>query len=268
MTTIQEVINCIPDMTRRPSLQSNGLLTVLPIVKKLQELKDELRKLSGGNETDFEEILSSLGLLKTAIEAIHIPDPIPFPDSVNVRLHKKDLAAFPKPLSSVEVSNLSEIVSELKKLNRDISFPESIEVTSVKGIHFQKEILDLLKHLKYITDDADHPVSVRLSDGDKFIKALDHHGQIISHHGGGGGSPHMIRDMDDILAPYHINDIDDDVSPFYYGFEDKEGKVYLLKETVATGANTYRYFKSNSDYAANWAARASKTYGLFNDVFN
>lgn len=68
---------------------------------------------------------------------------------------------------------------------------------------------------------------------------------------------------------YGINDIDESNSPvFYYGFENKEGKWYILKEDKTISTNpTYRYSKGTTDYSTNWTNRSSLTYGTFNNTF-
>jgi hypothetical protein len=69
------------------------------------------------------------------------------------------------------------------------------------------------------------------------------------------------------LGGYFISDKDDDASPNYFGFQDRDGNYYFLKETISAGADTYRYWAGSGDYATDWAARATKTYGYFKDIF-
>ncbi len=80
-----------------------------------------------------------------------------------------------------------------------------------------------------------------------------------------GGS--TLSAQQDTLDQYKISDVDDDVSPNYYGFIDKAGNYYFLQETVAVGANTYRYWKGSGNYAVDWAARVAKVYDYFNVIF-
>lgn len=70
-----------------------------------------------------------------------------------------------------------------------------------------------------------------------------------------------------ILEGYYISDKDDDASPNYYGFLDKNGNWYIIKETVSAGADTYRYAKGSTNYTTNWTNRASLSYDYFNTVF-
>jgi hypothetical protein len=80
-----------------------------------------------------------------------------------------------------------------------------------------------------------------------------------------------VRASDDILASYKCADVDADASPNYYGFVDKDGNWYILKETISAGADTYRYAKGGSGYdtavTGAWATRASLTYGYFHNIF-
>lgn len=69
------------------------------------------------------------------------------------------------------------------------------------------------------------------------------------------------------LAEYKIADKDDDASPNYYGFTDKDGNWYILKETISAGADTYRYIKGTSDYMTNWTGRAGLSYDYYYNIF-
>ena len=63
---------------------------------------------------------------------------------------------------------------------------------------------------------------------------------------------------------YKISEIDDASSPAYYGFVDKTGAWFVMKED-SSGA--YRYVKGNSNFSSNWTNRASLTYGYFDEIF-
>ncbi|HHD92284.1 MAG TPA: hypothetical protein ENL06_01500 [Candidatus Portnoybacteria bacterium] len=65
-----------------------------------------------------------------------------------------------------------------------------------------------------------------------------------------------------IIDIYHISDIDDS-SPAYYGFVDKDGNWYIMKEDTGT----YRYCKGTTDYSTNWSNRASLTYDYYDNIF-
>lgn len=62
---------------------------------------------------------------------------------------------------------------------------------------------------------------------------------------------------------YKISEIDDS-SPSYYGFVNKNGEWFIMKEE-ATGA--YRYTKGDSGFSTNWAIRAGLSYGYFDSIF-
>lgn len=63
---------------------------------------------------------------------------------------------------------------------------------------------------------------------------------------------------------YNITDLDDS-SPAYYGFVNKTGAWFIMKEDATTGA--YRYTKGTSGYSTNWTSRASLSYDYFDNVF-
>lgn len=62
---------------------------------------------------------------------------------------------------------------------------------------------------------------------------------------------------------YKITDLDDS-SPAYYGFVDKTGNWFIMKED-SSGA--YRYTKGASSYSTNWTGRAGLSYDYFDNVF-
>ena len=62
---------------------------------------------------------------------------------------------------------------------------------------------------------------------------------------------------------YKISQIDDS-SPAYYGFVDKNGAWFIMKED---SSGNYRYTKGASSFSTNWTNRASLTYDLFDVIF-
>jgi len=62
---------------------------------------------------------------------------------------------------------------------------------------------------------------------------------------------------------YKISQIDD-ASPAYYGFVNKAGAWFIMKED---SSGNYRYTKGASSFSTNWTNRASLTYDYFNIIF-
>lgn len=62
---------------------------------------------------------------------------------------------------------------------------------------------------------------------------------------------------------YKISDIDSS-SPAYYGFIDKTGRWFIMKEGAS---GDYRYVKGTSSYSTNWTGRAALSYNTFDAVF-
>ncbi len=62
---------------------------------------------------------------------------------------------------------------------------------------------------------------------------------------------------------YSITEIDDSGADTYYGFVNKDGAWFVLKDSDST----YRYAKGTSSFSTNWSDRASLTYDYFNNVF-
>lgn len=66
---------------------------------------------------------------------------------------------------------------------------------------------------------------------------------------------------------YKITEIDDDSTPAYYGFVNKDGAWFIMKEDPATTPN-YSYTRGDSNFSASWEDRAILTsYDYFDAVF-
>lgn len=68
---------------------------------------------------------------------------------------------------------------------------------------------------------------------------------------------------------YKISQLDDNGSTYiYFGYVNKDGAWYIQRETVSgVNAGDYRYYKGNSDFAANWSNRSGLAYDDFEDIF-
>ncbi len=66
---------------------------------------------------------------------------------------------------------------------------------------------------------------------------------------------------------YAITNVDDG-APSYYGYLNKNGAWYIMKEDADAG--NYRYAKGSVDFIVNWGNRKTDliTYGYFDDIFN
>ncbi len=62
---------------------------------------------------------------------------------------------------------------------------------------------------------------------------------------------------------YKITQLDDS-SPAYYGFLEKNGAWFIMKED---SSGNYRYTKGSSSFSTNWTDRASLTYNYFDVIF-
>lgn len=61
---------------------------------------------------------------------------------------------------------------------------------------------------------------------------------------------------------YKIAQLDDAV-PAFYGFTNKDGAWFIMKEA----SGDYRYTKGSSTFSTNWTNRASLTYDYFDNIF-
>lgn len=97
-------------------------------------------------------------------------------------------------VENVKVQNLGEAVSVLQDIFVAITGkeePETLKISNLNEIQFPKEIklskkvMDYLEKLDLLSADADKPIAVRLSDGEKFISELvKSNSQVIKTMGG------------------------------------------------------------------------------------
>ncbi len=53
----------------------------------------------------------------------------------------------------------------------------------------------------------------------------------------------------------------------YYGFLNRRGEWFIMRQTVSGVTSDYRFVKGDSAYTTAWAARESQTYDYFNTIF-
>lgn len=66
---------------------------------------------------------------------------------------------------------------------------------------------------------------------------------------------------------YGISEIDDAGTTFYYGFVNKDGAWYILKEDDTAGDLAYRYAKGVSGFSTAWTNRSTQSYDYFDNTF-
>lgn len=62
---------------------------------------------------------------------------------------------------------------------------------------------------------------------------------------------------------YYITDIDNSI-PSYYGYLDKDGNWYIIKEN---SDGSFRYVRGSGSFSSYWSSRSSLTYDYFDNVF-
>ncbi len=167
---------------------------ILDSLEKLKKIAEEPKEVSNLDEIKL-HLRTELKIVTQAIEAL--VKAIKIPDEIKV-------SNFPvqKEITipdTIQVANLSEITQQiegLRALINSIDFKPQIEVSTPEvripevrippfpkipapNIDFNPEIkidldrlLTALTPLKYLSDKAGKPLSVRLSDGERFVQAL------------------------------------------------------------------------------------------------
>jgi hypothetical protein len=176
------------------------LTPILESLDKLQKIAEEPKEVSNLDEIKLHlrnELNILMGNLKKMFGGLKIPDSfkiegIPkYPDEVSI----KDVI-----IQVAQLQNLLESINDLRVVLTQIDFKPKIEITHdypdinippikipeirIPEIKVPKaevtvnndmdfgDLLDALKPLRLLSDKASKPLSVRLSDGANFIKAL------------------------------------------------------------------------------------------------
>lgn len=69
---------------------------------------------------------------------------------------------------------------------------------------------------------------------------------------------------------YRVSDEADKVGDStirYYGFVNRAGEWFIMRQTVSGTTTDYRFVKGDSAYTTAWAARESQTYNYFYTAF-
>jgi hypothetical protein len=69
---------------------------------------------------------------------------------------------------------------------------------------------------------------------------------------------------------YKVSDEADktgDATIRYFGFLNRRGEWFIMRQDVAGTTIDYRFVKGDSAYTTAWAARESQTYDYFNAIF-
>lgn len=53
----------------------------------------------------------------------------------------------------------------------------------------------------------------------------------------------------------------------YYGFVNRRGEWFIMRQTVSGTTTDYRFVKGDSAYTTAWTARESQTFDYFNTIF-
>ncbi len=80
-----------------------------------------------------------------------------------------------------------------------------------------------------------------------------------------GGSSTASSAVSDPVTGYKVADTDESGTVKYYGFINKAGAWYVMKNDTTT--NTFRFSKGSSNYPTGWTGRAALTYDYFNIIF-
>jgi|SRR6185436_826919 len=222
-------------------------------------LKDLKAVLSTGEENNSKQFEQSKLLTQEQTEVLE-----KMANGIDLMLEDSQNAR--KKPQEVLVKNQKDFPTEIEVNN----FPKSDAPLVVKAIEslvarFKTAITAFIGN-----QTPKEAIPVRLVDksGKAFYDAA-----MNVQYGAGGDFENQSKLLQDIggnqnpLDKYKIANKDDDGTPNYYGFTDKDGNWYILKETISAGADTYRYIKGSSDFPTNWTGRAGLSYDYFENVF-
>lgn len=255
------------------------------------------------NQIKLDELSKKLDSLKQAVISYKAPDKIEVKN-----FPKWD---FPKEIkvsnlnNKAEVSNLGVVVNALGevkkavnnlKLNPEIKVEPKIEPPIVNLpkqdppiVNLQEKevdlsaLKDLLEFWQSLTVNAKKSLSVRLSDGKDFYKAMDRLAEVVTantstgfQYYGGGEARAIVNKNNELQATisetWYANDTDEvDQNLTYHGEESVEGKWRIYKVVIDGSTTSYRYatVKNNPDiggYDEAWSNRAELSYDFVKNV--
>lgn len=163
----------------------------------------------------------------------------------------------PEAIQELSVSNINEAKTDKVSVTNLGTLEKRIEQLA-KAVIDNQPIVNVEKQDITFPTRANAPISVRLSDGKTFYSA----------NGGSGVFPAPNNNTDPLIG-YQPADVDDSSTPKYYGFSNKHGAWYILRES----SNTFRYAvgipgkNGGGLYTDAWTDRANLTYDYFHSVF-
>lgn len=257
-SAVKSLINFQSSHEPNVSLKNQKLPTSIktPDVQGVIDALNSLKSTTESAKPDNTELLKSLEGLQKAIT--ELPSKIVIPEA-------------PEPLETVTVKNQPDYKPDFDKLAKTV---KSIDVKPNVTVNQEKVSLDLKPIIKALdsvvsaVSSIPAPPKVDLS---KVVQASQTTTQAIQALR--FPIPNFIQDP---LIRYKIADVDDDgvdSTPNYYGYVSPEGNWYIQKEDKSANPATYRYANGNgngpvqSQYPAQWTARAAQNYNYFNLIF-
>jgi hypothetical protein len=171
----------------------------------------------------------------------------------------------------------------MPRRSRAIVMPGTEMVVDVKGVNKQGEPLKLKKEPE---TEGEIKISGKLDkDRRMFLKLIGSAGlsvfmlsiftkraQAAFFGSIPGPGTVALKDSNDVVIDpakhhptdgYNINQLDDS-TPAYYGFTDKDGNWFIMREDAS---GNYRYTRGGTDFTTNWTNRATLSYDYFDVIF-
>ena len=215
------------------------------------------------NLEDIVKGLTKSGLSITNFKDIQFP---PFPKKIEADIVSKP-KWYKEPSDTVGVKGVVKVQSEDTTTMLGFFTGALQTLITFLGKLQQKTFLTVKPDSEYMKPQAVvifDPLRREVVDIKELLASNKGAGGPVNVSVSGGGSSGIQAQLD-TLDQYKIADGDEAGTTKYYGFLDKDGNWYILKND--TTANSYRYTKGSGGYAAAWTARASKTYNYYDVIF-
>lgn len=278
-------------VTIKNHLTEIGTPDVVKVVEKLEEVKECIDK---REEVDLEPILETLKQIEIQLSTLpretpEMPeqkedvrvtnlseiDTKSIVDAVNALDLKVDVKApnvTVKPTDvKVDAPDLEPIKLGLQSVVEavlGIKWPVIPEI-DLKGVESRLDTSN--EHLKKLVEKpvgggggGGSGTSFKTSTGNLTYVETESDGSIpVTVVAGGGGTSTAVIDP---RTGYGISDKEATATYKYFGFEDADGKWYILRKTIAT--NIFLYAAGASGYTTAWTNRASQSYDTFDNTFS
>lgn len=255
---LQQIVKVLDEALKQKKLSKELVGSIGASI--VEALSPALENIATNTNLLRQDLVDTISQIKIQVPAINVPHAM-----VDVKIPEIKLPDFPE--IKIPEIKIPKIVVPKPEVTVNVpAFPK------IPDLQWPKEKMPIEGWVQLMGVSLQNPLPVQLRDATG--KPIDFGGISQTIGGGSGGGQNPTPTLKKIeehqkatLQDFFIADKDDDATPNYFGFLNRNGEWYILKETVSAGADTYRYTKGASGYTTAWTNRATEPYDYFNTTF-